>query len=259
MPETQWYVGINREQKGPFPESDVVEMILRRELLAPNFVWTEGMEAWLRVTEVEVFAEALRDAPPPPSRPLPGAALLRRVFAVLRDPGRGLDSVVEAKPVVFPVLWVLIGTMVFALLSWRGLLAPFVLVKGDSGLAIFGKSLLHGLLLYIIWFAALVILFGPILRSRAGWRQSLVALGVATIPMSILGVLGIVLHWIPGTAFHIFALTTLAAAGIPTTILLLYRCVVSATRCSPRAAVYALPSIAVAANIAYVLLRLAMG
>lgn len=263
MPETPWYVGINREQKGPFPESGVVEMILRRELLARHFVWREGMEEWVRVADVEVFADALRDAPPPPSRALPGAAFVRMLFshlwAIVRDPGGGLNAVVQARPLSFAAFWILGGTAVFALLSWRGLLAPFVQVKGESGLAILGKSLLHGLLLYGFWFGALIVFFGPILRSRAGWRESVVVLGIATVPMSLLGLAAFALLWIPGSSFHAFVLTTAAVAAAPAAALLLFRGIIAATGCSPRAGVYAVPLICVAANCAYALLRLAMG
>jgi hypothetical protein len=267
MADAQWYVGIAGEQKGPFPEEEVQAMILRRELAARNYVWQEGMESWAPVAEVDAFAEALKEVPPPPSVPIPGANFLKaswgRLLAILQDPDEGLNAVVAQKPVGFALCWMALGVLVFALLalSARGTWVPglrVLYVPATTGLAAFAKALFLGIVVYLIWFGAVMAAVGPFLRSQADWRDGLTVLGVSSIPTVTVGFVIWVLLFIPSELFAALVLMVFAAVALPVKVLIFYRALRQATQASRRAALYAVPAIYLAANLVYGLLILVM-
>ncbi len=262
MADAMWYIGIGGEQKGPFPEDEIEAMIARRELTARNYVWKEGMASWDPVGEVEAFAEALKEVPPPPAAPIPGAELAKSFWsdlvAIVRDPDEGLIAVASRKPLCFAIAWIVLGVITFALLSLHQPAVPFIQVNGAGGWAVFGKALLHALVLYGISFAALMIAFGPVLKSPADWIDGLVLLGLASIPTATLGLLLFALLWIPSSLVGAFALTVALAVAAPAKVLIIYRVFRHVTQASPRAAMFAVPAIYLGANLAYGILRLGM-
>lgn len=267
MADEQWYVGIAGEQKGPFSEEEVKAMILRRGLTARNYVWKEGMENWAPVAEVDAFADTLKEVPPPPSVPIPGARLLKtswaHLVAILRDPDEGLNAVVAQKPVGFALCWMVLGVIVFALLglSARGTWVPglrVLYVPAATGLAAFAKALFLGVVLYLIWFGAVMAGVGPFLKSEADWKDGLTLLGLSSIPMVTVGLVIWVLLFIPSALFAALVLMVFAAVALPVEVLIFYRALRQMTQASRRAVLYAVPAIYLAANLVYGLLILVM-
>ena len=263
MAQTMWYVGVGREKKGPFAEDAVKEMIARGELTARAYVWTESMgEQWTPVGEVEAFADALKEAPAAP--PLPGLGFLkgfwRDLWAIASDPDEGLAGVADKRPVAFALVWIVLGTIVFALLNLQGR-APVVTTvfnPGRGGWEIFGRALIHGIVLYGIWFAILMLTLGPVLKSSADWRDGLAILGLSSIPTSVVGLVMFALLWVDSLAFNQFVSIVLGALAAPATVLLFCHALRHISKCSRRAALLAVPLIYLASTLVYALLRLGM-
>jgi hypothetical protein len=256
MAETTWFVGVNREQRGPFPEEEVKAMIARREVTARNHVWSEGMESWQRVGEVEAFAEAVREATPPP-RPLPGLAYVKDLWADLRAilaaPDEGLAAAVDKKRISAYFVWMALGVIVFALLALQATPAIRQAVKPDlSRGGIFVRALAHGIILYAIWFAALMVTLVPILRSQAGWQEALAVLGLSSIPPVLVGIVVFALVWLHPVFY------ALGAVGVPLKVLFAYHLLLHGSKASRRAIIYAMPAMALAVMIVYGLLAFAM-
>ena len=265
MADAAWYVGIGGEQKGPFPDDEVKAMILGRELTARNYVWKEGMESWLPVGEVEEFAETLKEAPPPPAKAIPGAAFIKGFWgdlaAIVRDPDEGLDAVVDKKPMCFSLTWMVLGIIVFALLSLHQDRAPMLALAyvpaGSLGAA-FGKALFLGVIAYAIWFGALMVTVGPVLKSQADWKDGLTILGLSTIPTASIGLLMWLLLYVRSWLFTMFVLVVLVAVALPLNVLIFYRALARTTKASGRSVMFAVPAIYLAANVIYGLLVLFM-
>lgn len=268
MADTQWYVGVAGEQKGPFREDEVREMILRRELTARNHVWRDGMEGWAQLGDLDEFAETLAEAPPPPAAHLPGAERVKGFFgdlaAIVRDPDEGLAAVLDKKSVCFAVTWMVLGTIVFALMTQHGPDAEngqdVLLVFEGMGIgwAAFGRGILNAIVRYGVWYGALMIAFGPVLKSKAGWKDGLSMLGISAIPTTVLGLLLFSLLWIPSPAVNRLTLLAVLLTAVPAKVLLLYLIFHHVTQCSRRAAVFSIVAICVGANFAYALIRVAM-
>lgn len=68
MQTVQWFIHIQGETFGPIP-SDVVQIMLRQNRLQfSDFVWTEGLTKWTRISEVHHFVHLM---PPYPQAPIP--------------------------------------------------------------------------------------------------------------------------------------------------------------------------------------------
>lgn len=68
MQNVQWFIHIQGETFGPIP-SDVVQIMLRQNRLQfSDFVWTEGLTKWTRISEVHHFVHLM---PPYPQAPIP--------------------------------------------------------------------------------------------------------------------------------------------------------------------------------------------
>ena len=60
---SDWYYLLDQEQKGPVPEAEIRAKLEANELPPDTFVWQEGLENWMPVSDVPNFAMTL-DAPP---------------------------------------------------------------------------------------------------------------------------------------------------------------------------------------------------
>ena len=205
MADAVWYAGKDGEQKGPFTEDDVRGMIARGEVAASDLLWKDGMAEWTAASEVEEFADAVEEAPPPPPKTpteIPGLDILKSFWASLRailvNPEEGLNAAADRKDIVFAAIWVGLGVLVFALLNLQGRVpvATTVFRFGMNRFAIFGLAIIHGIVLYGLWFGALMLTLGPILKSEADWKDALSILGLSSIPTAGIGFVLFVLAWI---------------------------------------------------------------
>jgi len=223
------------------------------------------MEGWAQLGDLDEFAETLAEVPPPPASPLPGAEHVKGFFgdlaAIVRDPDEGLDAVVDRKPLCSAVTWIVLGVLVFALMSIHLEEAPAftpLYVPAAGKLAAFGKALFLGIVCYLIWFGALMATVGPVLKGEADWKDGLVILGLSTIPTASIGFLMFLLFFIQSPIFTGFALGVLATVALPANVLLFYRTLLRTTKASRRSVLLAVPSIYLAASLVYGLLVLIM-
>jgi hypothetical protein len=61
--ERQWYTAVDGEQTGPAGTEELKEMIRSGEVSAAALLWTDGMEAWAPIAEVEEFAGLVSAGP----------------------------------------------------------------------------------------------------------------------------------------------------------------------------------------------------
>ncbi len=52
---SQWYVLKGKNRFGPFMYVDIIRMLQEKSVFEFDFVWCQGLEAWKRIAEVEVF------------------------------------------------------------------------------------------------------------------------------------------------------------------------------------------------------------
>jgi hypothetical protein len=69
MAARSWFYASDGQQRGPFPEIQLRELIARGTITADTLVWTEGMANWQRVAEISDLAP---DASRPPAMRRPG-------------------------------------------------------------------------------------------------------------------------------------------------------------------------------------------
>ncbi len=69
-PPVQWFLGVDGQQRGPFPGPELPAKVSSGELTPDTLVWTAGMEQWQPAHEIAALAPVLSIAPPP----LPPAA-----------------------------------------------------------------------------------------------------------------------------------------------------------------------------------------
>ncbi|MFP4056601.1 MAG: DUF4339 domain-containing protein [Candidatus Brocadiia bacterium] len=284
MPEENkvWFVGVKGERKGPFTTEEVNGMIAEGQVTPRDVIWKEGQEDWKPVAELEEFAEAVKAAPPPPpaaaAGPTPVGEYFNSLWTDLRsvgaDPDQGLGAVAEKRSPCFALTWIVLGVLVFSFLSLQRSM-PIVLQAGETSVktfqlvgpdayetdrmrqpesrgTLFLKGLLHGVIVYGIFFGILMLATVPILKSQANWQDALTVLGVASIPTVIIGLLTFALVWI-----HPF-LMILITLAVVASMLFFYEALLRTSKLSKRATLYAVPVVYFVSLLLYALLRLAM-
>lgn len=63
--KTEYHVGIGGEQKGPFTEKIIAEMIKDKTITSDTLVWTKGMANWTKASEVQGLKRFFDSVPPP--------------------------------------------------------------------------------------------------------------------------------------------------------------------------------------------------
>ena len=259
MADAVWYVGKEGQQKGPFTDEDVRGMMSRGELAAADLVWKEGMAEWQPLSQVEDFAEVLATAPPPqPEKPAvalpPCCAKWWETFrGIVTSPDTGLETASEEKPPYFALTWIAATIVVLALVALQlSVKAKAGLGVGPSPGLVFLKALVQGIVIYGISFGALMLILVPILKSQAGWVEAVAILGLASIPLAVLGLVAFLLGWIHLYFYALFVPAIVAQA------LFFYHVLLHTTKVSRRAALYAIPAIYLGVFIIYGLLTLAM-
>jgi hypothetical protein len=220
MPDSIWYVGVRGERKGPFSEDDIKGMIQKGEVSPRDVVWKEGLDNWKPVIEVEPFIEIAKSVPAPPpalsAGPNPFLIYVQDVWAnlkaILFNPEQGLDSVADKKPLCFSLIWIVLGIILFGLfviqcqtvnaagtypnMRVNPITVLAVGLAPATGIGLFFKALLYGLIKYAIAFGVLMLALVPILRSKATWIDALSILGLSSIPTVIIGLLAFIFLWI---------------------------------------------------------------
>ena len=63
--DVEYYIGVKGEQKGPFNETAIEEMIKKKEILPETLVWKKGMENWLKASFIDELKKYFESVPPP--------------------------------------------------------------------------------------------------------------------------------------------------------------------------------------------------
>lgn len=281
MADEVWHVGVRGERKGPFTEETIKEMIQRGEVTATDVVWKEGMDEWEPAEQVEPFAEAVRSAPPPPPA-APAAAAGPNVFAeyfkglwkelrgILDDPDNGLAVAAENKNLSHNITWLAVGVVIFSLLCLQGYIAialvgperivpapagvgvHAVITQSGSQLATLGKGILHGVVLYAVWFGVLMATLIPVLKTQATWQDAMSILALSTIPIAAMGLVTFAFAWIDPWFMVLLYLGAIANA------IFYFRVFCHVSRVSTRAAIYAVPATYFVALLVYNVIRLGL-
>ena len=201
MSDAVWFAGKGGQQQGPFTEEDVQAKLASGEIKTNDLLWKEGMDQWKKAAEIEEFAEAVKSAPPlPPPQPAgpnPFAELLKGALADLKamvaDPDKGTTAVAAKRQLCFPVIWIVLGIIITALLA----LHTTSFERGSA----FGRGLLYGamggwgLIDYAVFYGITILAVVPILRTKANWIDVFSIIGLAAIPTVVFGLLAFILLW----------------------------------------------------------------
>ncbi len=69
---TQYYVGIDNAQQGPFSAAEVEDLIAKDTVDGDSLAWTRGQADWAALSTFAEFEQALAGPPPLPPLPAPG-------------------------------------------------------------------------------------------------------------------------------------------------------------------------------------------
>lgn len=65
MPTTQYFLGVNGQQQGPFDFATVKNMLTSHQITEKILIWKRGMANWLPINVVSDFSDVLSNCPPP--------------------------------------------------------------------------------------------------------------------------------------------------------------------------------------------------
>ncbi len=260
-----WLIGRGGQQLGPYSTADVQAMAASGQVARGDLLWREGMAEWKPLAEVPEFAGVARSMPPAmptgpaappfaPAGPSPAAQFfsefLADTMAIAKDPDAGSAAVADKKPVLFSCIWLGLAVFVVALLALQlNEWGVFLFVggprglEGPSGIAVFFKSILCTILHHGLWFGALILTLGPILKSKAIWQDVFTILGLSSIPFVLVGFVAFVFAWLH-PCFYVLMVGSHVAG-----LLLLYHLFVHTGQVSRRLALYAVPAIYLATAI----------
>ena len=71
LPSASWFVAVNGQQRGPFDESGVKNLIVGGQVNKETLAWKEGMANWTQVGQVDGLASLFGATPPPLPPPMP--------------------------------------------------------------------------------------------------------------------------------------------------------------------------------------------
>ncbi len=67
LPTTGFYVAINGKQKGPYDAAKISKMISEGTVVRDSLVWKDGMENWIKASDVEELSSLFTSVPPIPN------------------------------------------------------------------------------------------------------------------------------------------------------------------------------------------------
>jgi hypothetical protein len=144
MAERYWFISVNGEQSGPFPESQIGALIGAGRITGDTFVWTDGMSDWQRAAYTPGFVFLTKEPPPPAAQSLPfvGASVAHG------SDGRGEGGPISADFGVWTLFWrslLLMGAMIliiplpWAMVAFCRWLLPHIHVPKRPNLSFTGK------------------------------------------------------------------------------------------------------------------------
>ena len=65
MPVTQYFLGVNGQQQGPFDFTTVKNMLTYHQINETVLIWKRGMANWMPIGDMSDFSDVLNNCPPP--------------------------------------------------------------------------------------------------------------------------------------------------------------------------------------------------
>lgn len=65
MPVTQYFLGVNGQQQGPFDFTTVKDMLTSHQINEMVLIWKRGMANWMPIGDLSDFSDVLNNCPPP--------------------------------------------------------------------------------------------------------------------------------------------------------------------------------------------------
>lgn len=65
MPVTQYFLGVNGQQEGPFDFATVKNMLISHQINETVLIWKRGMANWMPISDLSDFSDVLNNCPPP--------------------------------------------------------------------------------------------------------------------------------------------------------------------------------------------------
>jgi hypothetical protein len=187
-----WFYASEGQQKGPFPEAQLQDLIARGTVRADTLVWTEGMAGWQKAGEVP----GLVPGGSPPAMPQAGGppvvasggysgGPLSIDFGILEFTWRSIVLLIGLV-VIIPAPWVMVWY-----LRW---IVPCVQVPGRPNLSFTGQAMT-----LVPWYFGVIILAIGVALTGVQWLNNLMF------------VVQIVLYWL----FLRWFVANLASNGQP--------------------------------------------
>jgi hypothetical protein len=169
MSNRSWFYASEGQQKGPFPEAQLQDLIVRGAVRADTLVWTEGMAGWQKAGEIPGLVPG---GSGPPTIPQPGGPVvsggghsvgpLSIDFGILEFTWRSLVWLI-GMVLVIPAPWAMVWY-----LRW---IVPCVHVPGRPNLSFAGQAMT----LVPWYFGAIVLAIGGSLTGIQ-WLNNLMFL-----------------------------------------------------------------------------------
>lgn len=65
MPTTQYFLGVNGQQQGPFDFETIKNMLISHQINETVLIWKRGMANWMLIRDLPEFSDVLNNCPPP--------------------------------------------------------------------------------------------------------------------------------------------------------------------------------------------------
>lgn len=65
MPVSQYFLGVNGQQQGPFDFEAVKNMLTSHQINETVLIWKRGMANWMLIRDLPEFSDVLNNCPPP--------------------------------------------------------------------------------------------------------------------------------------------------------------------------------------------------
>ena len=169
MSDRSWFYASNGQQQGPYPETQLRDLIARGTVRADTLVWSEGMAGWQKASEIPGLMSgggspppALPQAAAPPMASGGGYGALSIDFGIWDFVWRSLVLAIGCVFII-PVPWLLVWYT-----RW---IVPCVRVPGRPNLSFTGEAMA-----IVPWYFGALVLAVAVSLTGPDWLNNVVAL-----------------------------------------------------------------------------------
>ena len=153
MSNRTWFYASEGQQKGPFPEAQLRDLIARGTVRSDTLVWTEGMSGWQKAIEIPGLVPG---AGAPPAMPMPGGPPPVTVSGSYSGGPLSIDFGIwdfTWRSIVLAIGCVLVIPAPWVLVWYTKWLVPCVKVPGRPNLSFEGSAMT-----IVPWFFGAIVL-----------------------------------------------------------------------------------------------------